>query len=95
MAFTEDLSAYFDTSSGFAVAAVYDGATAVDVIFDNEHLIAHDMVSTTNPVVLGKASVFPAAAVTKTLVVSGVTYTIRDRQLIDDGALVRLQLEAQ
>ncbi len=35
------------------------------------------------------------AAVTKSLVVGGVTYTIRDRQLIDDGALVRLQLEAQ
>lgn len=93
MAFTEDLSAYFDTASGFAVAATYDGATAVEVIFDNEHLLAHDLVSTSNPVAIGKASVFPAAAVTKTLVIAGVTYTIRDRQPMDDGALVRLELE--
>lgn len=94
MAFTEDLDAFFDTND-HGLAGTYDGATAVVVILDNEYLLAHDMVSTTNPVVLGKASVFPAAAVTKSLVVSGVTYTIRDRQLIDDGALVRLQLEAQ
>lgn len=91
--FTEDLGAFFDTAYGHAVAGTYDGATAVSVIFDNEHLLAHDMVSTSNPAAIGLASVFPAAAVTKTLAIAGVTYTIRDRQPMDDGALVRLELE--
>lgn len=89
----EDLDAFLDTDE-HAVDATYDGATAVKVILDNEYLLAHDMVSTTNPFAIGKASVFPAAAVGKTLLIGGTTYTIRDRQLIDDGAFVRLQLEA-
>lgn len=92
--FTEDLDAFLNTDE-HALAGTYDGATVVSVIFDNEYRLAHDMVSTTDPVVIGKASVFPAAAVTKSLLVDGVTYTIRDRQPIDDGAMVRLQLEKQ
>lgn len=92
--FTEDLDDFLDTDE-HAVAATYDSTTAAVVIFDNEHRLAHDMVSTTNPVAMGKASVFPAAAVTKSLVIAGVTYTIRDRRPLDDGALVMLELEAQ
>lgn len=94
MAFTEDLSAFFDATSGFATAATYDGATAVSVIFDHEFLRAFGILDTSNPSALGKASDFPAGAVTKTLLISGTTYTIRSRQLMDDGALVVLQLEA-
>ena len=94
MAFTEDATAFFDEDD-FAVAATYDSSTAVSVIFDNEHRLAHDMVSTANPVVLGLASVFPAAAVTKSLVIAGVTYTIRDRRPLDDGVTVVLDLEKQ
>lgn len=91
--FTEDLDAFLNTDE-HAVDGTYDGATAVKVIFDNDYLRALGMVSTADPSALGKASVFPAAAVTKTLLISGVTYTIRDRQPIDDGAFVLLQLEA-
>jgi len=90
----EDLDEFLDEDE-HAVAGTYDGSTAVSVILDHDYLLAHEMVSTTNPVALGKASVFPAAAVSKTLVIAGITYKIRDRQPIDDGALVRLQLEAQ
>lgn len=93
--FGEDLDAFLDEYE-HAVAAVYDAAganTAVSVIFDNEHQLAHDMVSSVNPVAIGKGSDFPAAAVSKTLTVAGVVYTIRDRQPMDDGAFVRLQLE--
>lgn len=93
--FTEDLDAFLDEDE-HAVAAVYDAAganTAVSVLFDQAYLEQLD-VAGTNPVAVGKASVFPAAAVGKTLTISGTAYTIRNREPIDDGAFVRLQLEA-
>jgi hypothetical protein len=86
-----DLDAAY--ASELAEDATYDGATAVRVFFDAAYQEALGMAGT-NPVALGKASDFPAAAVGKTLLVSGVTYTIRNREPVDDGALVRLQLEA-
>jgi len=91
--FTEDLDAFLDPTTGFATAATYDGATAVNVIFDAAYLATFE-VSTTNPVALGKAGDFPAGtAIGKSLVINAVTYTIRDRQPQDDGAFVLLQLE--
>jgi hypothetical protein len=92
--FSEDLDAFLDDDD-HAVAATYNGATTVYVIFDNEHRLAHDMVSSVNPVAVGKASDFPVsgAPVGKTLLIFGTTYTIRDRQPMDDGAFVMLQLE--
>ena len=91
--FTEDLSVFFDTDD-FATAATYNGATAVAVIFDAAYL-AQLGIAGTNPVALGQASVFPAAAVGKTLAIGGTNYIIRDRQPQDDGATVLLQLEKQ
>lgn len=91
--FTEDLSAFFNTAE-FATAATYNGATPVAVIFDAAYL-AQLGIAGTNPVALGQASVFPAAAVGKTLVIGGVNYIIRNREPQDDGACVLLQLEKQ
>lgn len=96
MAMDEDLDIFLSTIE-HAVAALYDKAGAratVNVILDNEYQQAHELVSSTNPVAMGKASDFPAAAVGRTLEIADVVYTIRDRQPIDDGAFVRLQLEA-
>ena len=90
--FSEDLDLFFDPAD-FATAATYNGATAVNVIFDAAYLEQLG-ISSTNPVALGKASDFPAAAVNKTLLINGTTYTIRDRQPQDDGAMVLLQLSA-
>ena len=93
--FTEDLDAFLNTSE-HAIAATYDSATPVAVIFDNDFLRALGVVDTSDPAALGKASDFPAAsAVPKSLAISGTTYTIRSRQPIDDGAFVLLQLEKQ
>lgn len=92
MAFTEDLSAFFDTDD-FAIAATV-GATTVNVIFDREYIDAVGRVSSANPVALAKAS-DAAAAVGATITISGTAYTIRDRQPQDDGAVVLLQLEKQ
>ena len=90
--FTEDLDAFLNEDE-HAVAGTYDGATAVSVIFDNAYLEQLG-VAGTRPLATGKATDFPAAAVSKTLVISGTTYTIRAREPTDDGAFVLLQLEA-
>jgi hypothetical protein len=87
--FAENLDAFFDTVTGHAVAATYDGATAVDVIFDAAYLEQFG-VAGVRPVAVGKASVFPAAAVGKTLLIGATTYTIKGREPIDDGAIVAL-----
>jgi len=94
MPFTENIDAFFDTDA-FATAATYNGVTAVTVIFDSSYVEALG-VSSVNPVATGKASDFPiSSAVGKTLLINSVTYKIRGREPIDDGALVVLQLEQQ
>lgn len=90
MAFTEDLSVFFDTD-GFALAATYNGASAVKVIFDAAYL-ENLGVAGTNPMALGRASDF-AAPVGKTLLIGATTYTIRNFRPLDDGAIVVLELE--
>lgn len=89
--FTEDLSIFFN-SAEHALAATYDGATAVSVIFDHEYIEALTGVAGTNPIAMGKATDF-VDPVGKTLLISGVTYTIRNKRLVDDGAIVTLDLE--
>lgn len=93
--FTEDLDVFL-SQSDHAVAGVYDAAganTAVSVIKDQAYLEQFG-VAGSNPVALGKASVFPAAAVGKTLTIAGVVYVIKNREPLDDGAFVQLQLAA-
>jgi hypothetical protein len=54
--FSENVSAYFDSTSGFALDATFDpsGAnTAVKVIFDQPYL-AQEGIGGSNPTVLGK-----------------------------------------
>jgi hypothetical protein len=72
------------SDGGLADPATYDGATAVAVLFDAAYLDTLGMAAT-NPVALGKATDFPAAAVGKTLLIGSTTYTIRNRQPQDDG----------
>jgi hypothetical protein len=93
--FTEDLAAFLDQDE-HAVAGVYNGATAVSVLFDAAYADPLNIAGT-RPIARGLASVFPegtSGCIGKTLVIAGVTYTIRGRQPVDDGAFVDLQLEA-
>jgi hypothetical protein len=56
--FSEDLNAFFDTESGFAVDALYEGS-AIAVVFDERHAVVsgyEDDISDTRPQVLCKAS---------------------------------------
>jgi hypothetical protein len=96
--FAEDLGVFFNSTTGVAVAATYDGATAVNVVPDFD-FIAQDGMAGHGPSALGKASDFPAGlaaaggCIGKTLLLSGVTYRIVQREKQDDGAVVRLQLQ--
>jgi len=94
--FAENVSAYFDSQSGFALDATFDPSgvnSAVKVIFDDSY-ISQDGIASDNPTVLAKQSDFSASCIGKTLVVNSKTYTIRRRELeVPDGVIVRLQLE--
>lgn len=90
--FTEDLDAFFDADE-HALAATLQGGTTVNVIFDAPYQEALELAGT-NPSVLCKASAVAAGDVgTKTLTVSGTVYNIVGREPVDDGAIVRLQLQ--
>jgi len=96
MAFTEDLSVFFDDEYGFAVTATLNAVASGNVIFDRAYLQELNMVSGANPIALAKAANYTSSDVGKTLVIAGKgTYTLRDVQPQDDGACVILQLEQQ
>ena len=93
MAFTEDLTAFFDTDD-FAVAATYDGSTTINVIFDAAYLDVNG-IGGTNPTALCATADVAADPTGKTLVVNSVNYVIRGFEPQDNGATVLLQLEKQ
>ena len=93
--FTENLNEYLGTAD-FAQSGTFTptsgSASTVAVIFDEAYAEQFG-VAATNPVAMGKASDFGATVtVGGTLAISGTTFTIRERELVDDGAFVRLQL---
>ena len=93
--FTENLNEFLDTNA-FAQSATFmpttGTASTVAVIFDEAYAEQFG-VAATNPVAMGKASDFGATVtVGGTLLIAGTTFTIRERELVDDGAFVRLQL---
>jgi len=97
MSFADDADDFLDEDD-HAVAAVYDGATVVSVIFDKAYTDALN-IGGTRPAATGKASDFPAGdgaagSIGKTLAIGGVAYTIRNREPQDDGVFVLLRLEA-
>ena len=91
---TEDLDAYL---ADFGEAFTLQGGAAggVTAIFDNAYLEAVGIAGS-NPVAQCKASAVVAADIGKTFtrVGTGVVYTIRGVEPIDDGAFVQLQLVA-
>ena len=99
MAFTEDLTVFFQTAD-FAVAATYTpygGAGATVNVIKDEAFLDRMGINATNPTALGRASDFSAIAANgqDTLLIGSTTYRIKDSQPLDDGAVVLLQLEKQ
>jgi hypothetical protein len=91
VAATENRAQYL-RQADFAVAATYNGVTAVSVIFDEPNAASADLDGT-NPTALGDSVDFPSNCIGKTLTIGATTFTIRAREPVDDGAFVTLQLE--
>lgn len=77
MAFTEDLTPFFDTDD-FAVAATYNVSTTVNGIFDNGFSAAgaDPGVEGSLPSFTCRSADVPSAAHGDTLVISSVSYTV-------------------
>lgn len=90
--FTEDLDVFFNVTTGFALAATLQGGATVNVIFDREYLEQLGIAGTA-PMAVCQAGAVVAGDVGKTLTIAGTAYTIKGREPIDDGAIVRLTLK--
>lgn len=77
MAFTEDLTPFFDTDD-FAVPATYNGTTTVNGIFDNGFASVGDSpgVEGSVPSFTCRAADVPSAAQGDTLVISAATWVV-------------------
>jgi hypothetical protein len=96
MPLTEDLTVFFQTAD-FATAATYKaggigGGVTVNVIFDNPDETRLGIAGT-NPNVLIKATDIPSLSNADTLTIAGVVYRCINEEPLDDGAILRIQLE--
>lgn len=90
MAITENLDGFL---ADFGVVATY-GSESANVIFDApDQIIAGDVISA-QYTILYKTGVFAAIKYNDTIVVNGKTYQAGSKQLIEDGAFTRLDLNA-
>lgn len=87
----EDLADAYDDDE-LAVVGTVSG-TEVPGFFDKEYVRALGMVSSTHPVFRFAATYSAAMAVAGTVAIEGTSYTIRDREPIDDGAELLALLE--
>ena len=90
--FAEDLTAFFDVASGFAVAATL-GGVAVTGIFDNGYLVQDfggDIAATGPTFTLPSASV-PGSVVGMALVVNATTYKVAE-PVADGTGITTLRL---
>jgi hypothetical protein len=93
MPFVEDLSGFFKVSD-FGTAALYNGATTVNGIFDAAYADPLGLAEGTAPVFMCATASVPAAAHGDTLVINGVTYTVRGVEPDASGLVVMLRLQA-
>lgn len=91
MALEENLAEFFDTGD-FAVDATYNGASTIPVIKDRRYAEELGIVGLSE-VALCQASSVDADPTEKTLVISGVSYTIKNCKALGDGAILALVLE--
>jgi hypothetical protein len=94
MAFTEDLAAFYTLKSAGGLADPATHASTTKPVFFDQGYLEQFEVAGTNPVARARASDFAVGDIGTSIVIGGVTYAIRGREPIDDGAEVLLQLEA-
>jgi len=91
--FAEDKTVFMQTRD-FAEVCIYDGGTEVNGNFNESYTDALGM-SGTFPMLECNGDDIPQSGVGKTVVIRGLTYRIRERMKVDDGAFVHLKLERQ
>lgn len=89
MAMTENLEVFFNTNE-FAITALYNGATSVNVIYDHEYTEQFGAAGT-NPFITANAADFASAAKGQAIVLDSTSYTIKTIER-DGTGLVRLEL---
>lgn len=92
MPFAEDLTPFFNVED-FGSAALYNGTTTVNGIFDREYLEALDGVAGSGPAFTCRTADVPSAANGDTLAIASVTYTVRGVES-DGTGVTLLRLEA-
>ena len=81
MAFAEEFGAFFDSAQGFAVDAIYNGESEIDVIFDKawfQDTPGSAGMTASQPMALAMDADVPDAAPADTLVIDDVTYTVTE-----------------
>lgn len=94
MAFTEDLAAFYALKSAGGLADPATHASATKPVFFDQAYLEQLRMAGTNPIARARASDFVVGDIGSAIVIGGVSFTIRGREPIDDGAEVLLQLEA-
>lgn len=91
MAFTEDMTVFFNAAE-FAVVATW-GALSANVLFDapTEDVLSSQVISTDYSITLPH-DVFPGIGRDAVVTVEGDGYTVRAVRQLNDGALKRLIL---
>ena len=91
LSFTEDLDAFFDTP-GFTVPVTF-GSTIGSGYFESPNeIIADGVVLTTDYAVVVKTSDFSSVTQGSSLEVDGISYTVREPMLLDDGKIMRIMM---
>jgi hypothetical protein len=89
MALTEDLSVFLQD---FGVTCTAGSITALGILDMPGQVLANGMVISTDYQLTAKAADFGNLKYNDSIIVDGVTYTVRDTRLIDDGRMCELSL---
>ena len=89
LSFTENLGAFFDTP-GFTVPVVVGDTTSVGYFDSPNEMVADGVAYTTDYSVLVQTSDFPSFTHGDSITVDGVSYTVREPMLEDDGKTTRV-----
>jgi hypothetical protein len=89
MALTENMAEFFN-SDEFAVSALYNGSTTVNVIYDHAYIDTYGTAST-NPLITANAADFSSATIGQTLVIESINYKIQSIEP-DGTGIVRIEL---
>ena len=91
MAFTEDLSVFFDLE-GFGVPVVHEGITGVGILDMPSEMLADGVVLSTDYKLTVRTGVFNESLSGDTLTVDGVSYKVRNPSMMDDGKITEVML---